>query len=64
VQRITNLEKQTDEMKSAIDEFDIEIKRCFKEDEDQGYEVAKPNPEDWLESMEFDADFQEEESYV
>ena len=49
VQNITNLEKQTDEMKSAIDEFDTEISRRFKEENDLGYDGSKPNVEDWSE---------------
>jgi hypothetical protein len=60
VQRITNLEKETDVFKSALDEFDTCIKTHFKEDIDLGFEGSKPNPEDWSEFMEFDADFQEE----
>ena len=60
VQRVTNLEKQTDEFKSAIDEFDAAIRVRFKEDEEPGYEGSKPNPEDWSEFLEFDPDFQEE----
>jgi hypothetical protein len=60
VQRVTNLEKQTDEFKSAIEEFDKDIGRRFKEDDDLGFEGSKPNPEDWSEYMEFDSDFQEE----
>ncbi len=60
VQKITNLEKQTDEMKSAIQEFDTEISRRFKEEDDPGYDGAKPNPEDWSEYLQHDPDFQEE----
>jgi hypothetical protein len=60
VQRITILEQQTDEFKQAIGEFDSEINRIFKDDEDFGFEGSKPNPEDWSEYMESDADFQAE----
>ncbi len=60
VQKITNLEKQTDEMKSAIQEFDTEISGQFKEEEDLNYDGAKPNPEDWSEYLQHDPDFQEE----
>ena len=52
VQKITNLERQTDEMKSAIQEFDTEISCRFN--------GAKPNPEDWSEYLQHDPDFQEE----
>jgi hypothetical protein len=47
VQNITKLEKETDEMKEGIKEFDVEISRRFKEEEDLTYDGAKPNPEDW-----------------
>ena len=62
VQRITNLEKETEEMKAGIKEFDAEISRRFKEEEvdDLGYDGAKPNPEDWTEYLQYDPDFQEE----
>jgi hypothetical protein len=60
VQRITNLEKETDEFKESIREFDIEISRRFKEEEDLAYDGAKPNPEDGSEYLENDPDFQEE----
>ena len=61
VQRITNLEKETDEVKQSVNEFDVEINRRFKEeDEDLRYDGAKPNPEDWSEYLENDTDFQEE----
>jgi hypothetical protein len=60
VQRITNLEKQTDEVKQSISEYDAEIICRFKEEEDLNYDGAKPNPEDWSEYLENDPDFQEE----
>jgi hypothetical protein len=60
VQRITNLEKETDEFKEVIKEFDTEISRRFKEEEVLTYDGAKPNPEDWSEYLEHDPDFQEE----
>jgi hypothetical protein len=60
VQNITKLEKETDEMKIGIEEFDTEISRSFKEEEDLTYDGAKPNPEDWSEYLENDPDFQEE----
>jgi hypothetical protein len=50
VQRVTNLEKETDDkVKAAIGEFDSEISCHFKEEEDLAYDGAKPNPEDWSE---------------
>ena len=49
VQRITNLEKETTEMKEATAELDRVISGRLKEEfgEDLGYEGAKPNPADW-----------------
>jgi hypothetical protein len=49
VQIITNLEKETDEVKAAVDEFDSKTSHRFKEEEDLAYDGAKPNPEDWSE---------------
>jgi hypothetical protein len=60
VQRVTNLEKQTEECKSASDEFGNDIRRHSKEDYENGLEASKPNRKVWSECMEFDADFQEE----
>jgi hypothetical protein len=60
VQRITNLENETDKIKEGIKEFDTEINRKFKEEQDLTYNGAKPNPEDWTEYLEYDPDFQEE----
>jgi hypothetical protein len=60
VQRVTNLEKETDEVKAAVSEFDIEISRRFKEEEDLTNDGTKPNPEDWSEYLQYDRDFQEE----
>jgi hypothetical protein len=53
VQGITNLEKETNEIKASINEFEIEISCQFKEEQDLTYDGAKPNPEDWSEH-EFD----------
>lgn len=60
VQQITNLEKETEETKEGIKEYDAEISRRFKEEEDLTYDGAKPNPEDWSEYLENDPDSQEE----
>ena len=52
VQRVTNLEKETDEVKAAVSDFDsVLLIRCFKEEEDLTYDGAKPNPEDWSEYL-------------
>ena len=60
VQNVTQLEKETDETKASLKEFDVEISRRFKEEEDLRYDGAKPNPEDWSEYLAHDPDFQEE----
>jgi hypothetical protein len=60
VQRVTNLEKETDKVKPAIGEFDSNISRRFRELEDLAYDGVKPNPEDWSEYLQYDLDFQEE----
>jgi hypothetical protein len=49
VQRVTELEKQTVEFKDAIDEYDADIKRRFKENDHFGFKGSKPNPKDWSE---------------
>ncbi len=60
VQRITNPDKETDEVKQSVNEFDVEVNRRFKEEEkDLTCDGAEPNPEDWSECLENDADFQE-----
>ena len=46
VQCITILEKETDEIKSIINEFDTDISCCFKEEEDRAYDGSNLNPED------------------
>jgi hypothetical protein len=60
VQRVTALEKETDEVNAAVVEFNSEISRRFKEEEDLTYDGAKPNLEDWSEYLQYDPDFQEE----
>ena len=45
-QRLTSLEKETDEIKASFSEFYTEISRCFKEEEDLTYDGSNPNPED------------------
>jgi hypothetical protein len=58
VQRVTNLETQTGEVKSAIDEFDNDIRRHSKEDDEYGFEASKPNPEGWSEYMGVNSGFE------
>jgi hypothetical protein len=59
VQRITNLKKETDEVKASVDKHNAEISRRFKEEEHLKYDGSKPNPEGWSENLENDPDFQE-----
>jgi hypothetical protein len=58
VQHIKNLETQTEEFKSAIDEFDNDIRRHSKEDDEYGFEASKPNPEGWSEYIGFNSGFE------
>jgi hypothetical protein len=60
VQRVTALEKETNKVKAAVVEFDSEISRRFKEEEDLSYDGAKPNPADWSEYLQYHPDFQQE----
>lgn len=59
VQRVTNLELQTDEVKQQAKEYDDEIKRRFKED-DLPTDGDKPDPEHWADLIETDEDFYNE----
>jgi hypothetical protein len=59
VQRIINLKKETDKVNQSTSEYDAEISRRFKEEEDLNHNGAKPNPEDWSEYLENNPDFQE-----
>ena len=46
--------------KSNGSQFDTDISRCFKQEEDLTYNGSNPNPEDWSEYLKNDLDFQEE----
>jgi len=59
VQRVTNLELQTDEVKKTVKELDDEINRRFKE-EDMPQDGDKPDPELWSDLIEEDEDFYNE----
>ena len=59
VQRVTNLEKQTNDVINLFKEFDDAIKEKLK-DYDRGYAGAKPDPEDWADMFDEDPDFQDE----
>ena len=57
VQFITSLEKDTDKITEISNEFDTDMSRCFKEEEDLTYEKSKPNPEGWSEYRKYDPEF-------
>ena len=59
VQRVTNLETQVEEYKQIFKEFDLSIADKLKSNLVDG-EGDKPDPQDWAEFSEFDADFIEE----
>ena len=59
VQRVTQLELQTDEYKTLFHDFDQSIKARLK-CKDRSYDGAKPHPEDWADLLESDPDFNEE----
>ena len=52
VQCITSLEKDTDKIKTSVNEFDTDISCRFKEEEDLTYDKFKPNPKEWSEYLE------------
>ena len=60
VQKSTNIEKETEEVKESIKEKDTKISHQFKEERDLTHDGAKTNPEDWSEYLQNDTDFQEE----
>ena len=59
VQRVTNLELNTNKVKEIFSEFDQNIATKFKTSE-FGYDGDKPNPEDWADLIADDEDFQDE----
>ena len=59
IQHLTSLEKETYKVKASVSDFDTEISRRFKEDEDLTYYGSKPNPEDCSDYLEYDPGFQE-----
>ena len=59
VQRVTQLELQTNEYKTLFTTFDSNIKQRLNI-KDHAYNEAKPNPEDWANIIELDPDFNEE----
>ena len=60
VQRVTELEKKTHEVKETFVKFDAKIHRRLKSDVRGycgGYCGDKPNPQDWADLLEEDEDF-------
>lgn len=56
---MNQLEVQTTEYKVSFATFDMSIKERLK-CKDHTYGGAKPHPEDWVELLEFDSDFNDE----
>ena len=59
VERVKELDKQTDDMKLKLKTFDNEIKQRLKL-RDLGTDGDKPNPEMWADLLDSDPDFQDE----
>ena len=59
VQRVSNIELSTDEVKETFVKFDTLIHQRLKAD-NRGYEGSKLSPQDWADVMEEDPDFSEE----
>ena len=56
VQRVTNLELQTTQVKDLFTKFDKNISIRLK-DKDRTYQRSKPNPDDWSDLIENDQEF-------
>ena len=59
VQRVTNLEMSTIDIKETFQQFDQRIRKKLKS-RDRGYDGDKPNPDDWADIIDEDDDFREE----
>ena len=57
VQRVTNIEKTTAEVKDTFQKFDEAIRQRMKICSEQGYTGDKPNPEHWADLLKNDDDF-------
>ena len=60
VQRVTNLEKTTSEVKDTFLKFDATIRTKLKCTGDKDYVGDKPDPEAWADLLDEDEDFREE----
>ena len=60
VQRVTNLEKTTTNVKEVFALFDKAVSAKLKLTTDKDYVGDKPNPEQWADLLEQDEDFREE----
>ena len=59
VERIKEMDKQSDEMKSRLKTFEEEIKERLKL-EDVATDGGKPDPHQWSDLLDADTDFQQE----
>ena len=59
VQRVTNLEKKTADVRNIFETFDKQLHQQLKT-KDRRYDGCKPNPEDWADLIEADEDFRSE----
>ena len=59
LQRVTNIELSTDEVKETFGNFDAEIHQRLKAD-NRGYKGSKPNQQDLADILEEDPDFAED----
>ena len=59
VQRVTELEKNTNDIKEIFVKFDVEIHRRLKSDAHK-FTGDKPDPEDWADMLKEDPEFAEE----
>ena len=60
IQLVTNIEKNTAEVKETFQKFDEAIRQSMKSSSEQGYNGDKPNPEHWSDLLKNDDDFREE----
>ena len=59
VQRVTNTEKTTAEVKDTFQKFDEAMQNKMKICSEDGYIGDKPNPDYWADLIENDIDFRE-----
>ena len=64
VQRVTNREKTTAEVKDIFQKFDEAIRQRMKSFSEKGYTRDKPNPEHWADLLKNDDDFREDFEHI